>query len=139
MKLRIVALVSTLFVLTSCFTTLALTAVALSNIAPGEKVKLSGRTIEQIPAVDQAALMRTSNGDTVCIVCDFKDYKDNQRIRGKFVRGGLYQYTGPDGAECYAPIFIRSKDFHKLWWVAVELDVDSQPPQQEQSQPEVFI
>ena len=67
---------------TACFTTMALTAVVLSNITPGERVKLSGRTVEALAPQGKAALMRTDGGDVICIVYQFKDYKNGQRIKG---------------------------------------------------------
>ncbi len=134
--LRIAALVTTLALSTGCLTTLALTAVVLSNIAPGEKITLSGRTTGAVGEDSQAALLRTDSGDTVCIVYQFDKYRDGTRIKDKFIRGGLYQYTDQDGTERYAPIFIRSKDYKKLWWVASELDINRR--QQENKQPEIY-
>ena len=113
--LRISALVVALMALTSCFTTLALTAVALGNVVPGERVKLQGRTVQAVDPAGQCALLLTDNGSTVCIVYQFNKYKDGKRISGKFIRGGLYQYSDPDGSQRYAPIFIRVKDYKKLW------------------------
>jgi len=135
MKLRIVALLSALVLCTGCITTMALTAVVLSNITPGEKVVLKGRVTGSVPEQEKAALMQTGTGDTVCIVYDFKKYKEGQRIKAKFIRGGLYKYTDTQGTERYAPIFIRAKDFKTLWWVAVSLDVNSP---QEERKAEVF-
>jgi len=113
---------------------MALTAVVLSNITPGERVTISGRTLEQVHP--QAALLQTNNGETVCIVCNFGSYKDGMKVKDKFIRGGLYQSSGPDGASQYVPIFIRKKDFKALWWVAADLDVNAKS---EPQQPEVYI
>ena len=120
--LRLLPCFAVLLSCTSCFTTLALTGVVLSNIVPGEKVTLSGRTISQIGNTNQCALMRTDNGDAVCIVYDFGTYQDGKRIRSRFVRAGLYEYESDSWTKLYAPIFIRKKDFNRLWPLAVELD-----------------
>jgi len=124
---RVAIVLAALGCCTACFTTMALTAVVLSNITPGERVELSGRTVAPIASQDCAALMRTDGGEVVCIVCQFKDYKDGQRVKDKFVRGGLYEYTPSDGKPQYLPIFIRVKDYKQLWPVAVDLDVNSDP------------
>ena len=121
---RIAVLLAVLGGGTACFTTMALTAVVLSNITPGERVKLSGHTVEALAPQGKAALMRTDGGDVICIVYQFKDYKNGQRIKDKFVRGGLYEYTAADGKRQYLPIFIRVKDYKHLWPVAVDLDVN---------------
>ena len=134
--LRAAALLVALMALTSCFTTLALTAVALSNVVPGERVKLSGRTIQAVEPAGQCALLRTDNGSTVCIVYQFSKYKDGKRISDKFIRGGLYQYNAPDGTELYAPIFLRVKDYKKLWPIAVQLDANRQ--QSEDGKPQIY-
>ena len=130
----ITALLATLFLCTACFTTMALTAVVLSNITPGEKVTISGRTLEQVNP--QAALLQTDNGETVCIVCAFNNYKDGMKVKSKFIRCGLYQYTSPDGSERYAPIFVRKKDFKTLWPIAADLNVNAKSDPQ---QAEVYI
>lgn len=125
---RIAIVLAVLGCCTACFTTMALTAaVVLSNITPGERVNLSGRTVEALAPQGQAALMRTEGGDIICIVYQFKEYKDGQRVKDKFVRGGLYEYTPSDGKPQYLPIFIRVKDYKQLWPVAVDLDVNSDP------------
>lgn len=125
---RIAVLLAVLGCCTACFTTMAAltAAVVLSNITPGERVNLSGRTVEALAPQGQAALMRTEGGDVVCIVYQFKEYKDNLRIKDKFVRGGLYAYTAADGKQQYVPIFIRVKDYKQLWPVAVDLDVNKE-------------
>ena len=122
--LKILALGAALIAATSCFTTLALTGVVLSNIVPGEKVTLSGRTSGQIGDSNQCALMTTDSGETVCIVYDFGTYKDGKRIKARFVRAGMYRYQNNNGTELYAPIFIRKKDFKRLWPLAVQLDAN---------------
>lgn len=134
--LRLTALLSTLCLGTACLTTMALTAVVLSNIAPGEKISLSGRTVSLVGEDPVAALLQTDSGDTICIVYQFDKYKDGLRIKDKFIRGGLYQYTDPDGTVRYAPIFIRAKDYKKLWWVAAGLDINRQ--QQDAPKPEIY-
>lgn len=101
--LKILAICAALITVSSCFTTLALTGVVLSNIVPGEKVTLSGRTSGQIGDSNQCALMTTDSGETVCIVYDFGTYKDGKRIKGRFVRAGMYRYENENGTELYAP------------------------------------
>ena len=123
---RILSLCIAVVTLSSCFTTLALTGVVLSNIVPGEKVTLSGHTCGQIADSNQCALLKTDGGETVCIVYDFGTYRDGKRIKDRFVRAGLYRYTSDSGTELYAPIFIRKKDYKRLWPLAAELDVNSQ-------------
>ena len=74
---RIAVLLAVLGCCTACFTTMAAltAAVVLSNITPGERVNLSGRTVEALAPQGQAALMRTEGGDVVCIVYQFKDFQ----------------------------------------------------------------
>ena len=134
--LKILAICAALITVSSCFTTLALTGVVLSNIVPGEKVTLSGRTSGQIGDSNQCALMTTDSGETVCIVYDFGTYKDGKRIKGRFVRAGMYRYENENGTELYAPIFIWKKDFKRLWPLAVQLDA-RQP--ESPGQADVFI
>jgi len=139
--LQIIALCAALVTVSSCFATLALTSTVLSNIVPGEKVTLKGETIQQVGDTNQSALMKTDSDATVCIVYDFGTYKDGKRIRDRFVRAGMYRYNSPSGTELYAPIFIRKKDYKKLWPVAVQLDaqVQSHPGQETNGQPELYI
>ena len=134
--LKILAFMVVLFVCSSCITTLALTGIALSNIVPGEKVSLNGYTTGQIGDSNQCALMETSSGETICIVYDFGTYKDGMRIKDRFVRAGIYKYVTDNGAERYVPIFIRKKDFKRLWPLAVELNVNQQDNTRP---PEVYI
>ena len=134
--LRIAALLGTLCLSTACLTTMALTAVVLSNIAPGERITLSGRTVGAVGEDEVSALLQTDTGDTICIVYQFDKYKDGLRIKDKFIRGGLHQYTDADGIVRYAPIFIRAKDYKKLWWVAARLDVNRQ--QDDKAKPEIY-
>lgn len=134
--LRTVSLIAVLCVCTACFTTLALTAVALSNLTPGEKVTISGVTAGQIPSQPLAAFFEADGGGTICIVYDFVCYKDGQKIKDKFVRGGVYEYKDANGTVRYAPIFIQAKQFKNLWPVAAQLDVNSV---EESTQPQVYI
>jgi hypothetical protein len=135
--LRPLSLIIVLCLCTACFTTLALTAVVLSNITPGTKVQISGKTIGQIPSQPQAALLETDGGGTICIVYDFVRYKDGKKIKDKFVRGGIYQYEDPDGTEHYVPIYTRAKAYKTLWPIAAELDVNT--VEEEPTRPEVYI
>ena len=134
--LKIFAFVVVLFVCSSCITTLALTGIALSNMVPGEKVTIKGYTTERIGDSNQCALMETDSGETICIVYDFGTYKDGKRIKDRFVRAGLYRYFTDNGAERYVPIFIRKKDFKRLWPIAVDLNVNQ--PDNKRA-PEVYI
>ncbi len=138
MKMLSRILVSCAFsiICSSCITTLAITGIALSNMVPGEKVTIKGYTTGQIEGSSQCALMETDSGETICIVYDFKNYKDGMRIKDRFVRAGIYQYVADNGTERFVPIFIRKKDFKRLWPLAVELNVN----QQDQTRaPEVYI
>lgn len=133
---RILVFCAFAIVCSSCITTLAITGIALSNMVPGEKVTIKGYTTERIGDSNQCALMETDSGETICIVYDFKTYKDGMRIKDRFVRAGIYQYVADNGTERYVPIFIRKKDFKRLWPLAVELNVN----QQDQTRaPEVYI
>lgn len=133
---RILVFCAFAIVCSSCITTLAITGIALSNMVPGEKVTIKGYTCGQIEGSSECALMETDSGETICIVYDFKTYKDGMRIKDRFVRAGIYQYVADNGTERYVPIFIRKKDFKRLWPLAVELNVN----QQDQTRaPEVYI
>ena len=133
---RILAFCAFAIICSSCITTLAITGIALSNMVPGEKVTIKGYTTGQIEGSSQCALMETDSGETICIVYDFKTYKDGMRIKDRFVRAGIYQYVADNGTERFVPIFIRKKDFKRLWPLAVELNVN----QQDQTRaPEVYI
>lgn len=133
---RILAFCAFVVIFSSCITTLAITGIALSNMVPGEKVTIKGYTVGQIDGSSRCALMETDSGETICIVYDFKTYKDGMRIKDRFVRAGIYQYVADNGAERFVPIFIRKKDFKRLWPLAVELNVN----QQDQTRaPEVYI
>lgn len=134
--LKIFAFFVVLLVCSSCITTLALTGIALSNMVPGEKVTIKGYTTERIGDSNQCALMETDSGETICIVYDFGTYKDGKRIKDRFVRAGLYRYFTDNGAERYVPIFIRKKDYKRLWPIAVELNVNQ--PDNTRA-PEVYI
>ena len=123
--IKIICAAIVLLACSSCFTTLAVTAVALSNIVPGERVTISGYTVQSVEPHGQAALLKTDGGDVVCIVYGFGKYRDGKRIKDKFIRGGVYQYTDADGSELFAPIFLRVKDYKQLWPVAVKLDVNA--------------
>lgn len=134
--IKILILCAALVGVSSCFTTLALTGAVLSKIVPGEKVTLSGRTIRQIGESNQCALMQTEGDVTVCIVYDFGTYKDGKRIKDRFVRAGMYKYENENGTELYAPIFIRKKDYNRLWPIAVQLDAGKA---ESSGQSEVYI
>ena len=133
---KILILFATLAGVSSCFTTLALTGAVLSKIVPGEKVTLTGYTTGQIGDSNQCALMQTDGDATVCIVYDFGTYQDGKRIKDRFVRAGMYKYQNENGTELYAPIFIRKKDYNRLWPLAVQLDA-GKPESSGQS--EVYI
>ena len=134
--IKIIILCAALAGVTSCFTTLALTGAVLSKVVPGEKVTLSGQTVRQIGDSNQCALLQTDGDATVCIVYDFGTYKDGKRIKDRFVRAGMYKYQNENGTELYAPIFIRKKDYNRLWLLAVQLDA-GKPASSGQS--EVYI
>ena len=134
--MKILALCAAVIASSSCLATLALTGVVLGNVVPGEKVTLKGRTTGQIGDSGMCAFLETDSGATVCIVYDFGTYKEGKRIRDRFVRAGLYKYTSDKGTELYAPVFIRKKDFKRLWPLAVQLDAGNQA---EAGKGEVFI
>ena len=90
----------------------------------------------QIPSQPLAAFFEADGGGTICIVYDFVRYKDGQKIKDKFVRGGVYEYKDANGTVRYAPIFIQAKQFKNLWPVAAQLDVNSV---EESTQPQVYI
>lgn len=129
MKRLILALCLAVLSATSCITlTLATMATSAIYELATRDTRLKGETVRKVN--DKAALMKTRDGETVCIVYLFKGYRDGLRINAKFRQGGVYEYQDEAGVTRRAPIYVQSKHISELVETAVQLDIRYQEPEE---------
>ena len=89
---------------TSCITMTVATVATTAYAMAASNTRLKGKTIEGIG--DKAALMETRDGDIVCIVYPFKEYRDGMKVNAKFRRGGYYEYQDESGTARLASVAV---------------------------------